>query len=69
MIAFSLMPKKNIAELTQGEVRVMICAAKVLAALQAYLEDPPPLAQQWYWDDNIGEELVSQQYLGHKSEN
>jgi hypothetical protein len=63
------MPKKNVAELTQGEVKVMICAARVLAALQAYLEDPPLSAQQWHWDDNIGEELVSQQYLGYNSEN
>ena len=56
----SLMPKKPPGDLTQGEVKVLIAAARVLAAVQTYLEHPPAPGEQWYWDDNIGEELVSQ---------
>ena len=53
------MPKKPAGELTQGKVKVLIAAARVMAALRTYLERPPPPGEQWYWDDNIGEELVS----------
>jgi hypothetical protein len=54
------MPKKPPCELTQGEVKVLIAGARVLAAHWTYLEHLPALGEQWYWDDNIGEELVSQ---------
>ncbi|KAF8263644.1 hypothetical protein EI94DRAFT_1703853 [Lactarius quietus] len=53
------MPKKAAEELTQDEIKLLVCAAKVMAALRVCMENPPSPDQQWYWDDNICEELIT----------
>ncbi|KAF8269524.1 hypothetical protein EI94DRAFT_1799085 [Lactarius quietus] len=51
------MPKKAAEELTQDEIKLLVSAAKVMAVLWVCMENPPSPNQQWYWDDNICEEL------------
>ncbi|KAF8258003.1 hypothetical protein EI94DRAFT_1708412 [Lactarius quietus] len=41
------MPKKPVEELTKDELKLLVC-----------MENLPSLHQQWYWDDNICEELM-----------
>jgi len=52
------MPRKGPGELTQDEVKLLIVAAKLMGALQAWAERPLAADQQVYWDAKAWEELV-----------
>jgi hypothetical protein len=52
------MPRKGPRELTQDEVKLLIVAAKLMGALQAWAECPLAADQQVYWDAKAREELV-----------
>jgi hypothetical protein len=52
------MPTKGPGELTGDEVKLLVIASKLLAALHAYSERPPPQRVQGYWTDMVHKELV-----------
>ncbi|KAF8261853.1 hypothetical protein EI94DRAFT_1705225 [Lactarius quietus] len=52
------MPRKPPDELTQDEIKLLVSAAKMLAALQTYLAALPPQDEMLYWDKNIRKELT-----------
>ncbi|KAF8268581.1 hypothetical protein EI94DRAFT_1800313 [Lactarius quietus] len=52
------MPRKPPDKLTQDEIKLLVSAAKMLAALQAYLAALPPQDETCYWNKNIREELT-----------
>jgi hypothetical protein len=56
------MPPKAAREMTGDEVRMLVLASKLLAALQAYSERPPPPSEQAHWDTKADLDIVRPYY-------
>jgi hypothetical protein len=57
------MPPKTSREMTGDEVKMLVLASKLLAALQEYAERPPPPSEQAHWDKKADLDIVRPYHL------